>query len=1194
MLHEDKPKVAEYLRACLRVPPVERNGVAVPRRIAPEFAEILACLDDMLLPGVPLPHPDAVDPAVIPVAPERAMPNRYRLAMAEVLYVTEVGVDAFDHRGKLDIEAFRRFLLRHLDRHDAYRLGIPMTPEENARYLSQVMPAPEFTAFMKKHRPVMRNMPDATVAMAATLVEMPRIRMMQRHAGSLDIAVGYVEAGAFSPVVVSVPLRAYFLSLSPDLQRHIAHHLPPRDRAQLFAVSRQLRALMPAAEDLPRWDPRTAMEWGRFWRAAKAFGSLHSAKAFEDWYGRLRSREALTEAFCKCVEAGWIQNVNIHVTARLIQDESRTITVQDLLAARLIDDACAKAIRPVNVKVWATRPAILALAAGFRVSAVDLGRIEYADMCGAASVAGLIEAALAETASKDTQRMLAVRSGLPFADAIIAGISGLDDPASSNFQKLLATLTDSRLRAFGVVLDALNRVRPAHFAKDSIANLLKAVIDLPDPEKASEALAYFAIRRMVLPRVTARNEETGDPADMPILAYTLVAKKFALAEQLLASVSNVNDCGTDGRSALHIAAADGKTVFVRRLLDKGARIDMVDDTGCTPLHAVAQLCDAVALRNMLDHVRLDGPAREHLMMANDACGRSMIDVAARYVGQYGEVPGLRPAVEAQAAEFLGVMVQRSERPIQMLRHMLARIPADVFAKLFRLYADAYGDAKQKRNAFLTSLDGARHPPVLSALAVRNLEAAEFLAMQGANILHVTRHGQTALHVWLNAWENRDGQRAETRMLAGVRRLLEYAGSLADDARAAWITQQGNMALSDGRILNHPTPLHLACLYQCHDVVPLLLAHGADCLIRSNPGHTVLEMAALGAIRGSERGRRTLEALWHGLSATGQWAALVNAPNFEGMTTLRLLVQRLEHCAGKDKLAIQGVIEFLRGKGAKELPAMPYSTQEIPSPDALQFWGPVPPARPPASATLLHQAVALCNLHTLKTLLNAGDLSIDKTDDTGRSPLMHAVQNGREEVVKLLLRYRPNAFVTDPFGLTALHFAAQVGHTGIVRALIRYDASLIELVGGRTLRIGSTGGLTALHLACSGDHVDVVKLLLTSGAQATAFCNLRGNVLHMAARRGAVGVIEYLFRRHADDMRPLLTQQTGEGLTPVDAALQVLSNGKSSARAEGVAAAIAILQAAGEPPAPVTGRHARDDGSDAPGQLPRSSAKKQKT
>lgn len=1190
MLYENKPKVAEYLRACLGVPSIGRNGVTVPQRIAPEFAEMLACLDDMLLPGGPLPHPDVVDPTVILVAPERTMPNRYRLAMAEVLYVTEVGVDAFDHRGKLDIEAFRRFLLRHLDRHDVYRLGIPMTPEENARYLSQVMPAPEFTAFMKKHRPVMRNMPDATVAMAATLVEIPRIRVLQRHAGSLDVAVGYVEMGAFRPMVVSVPLRAYFSSLSPDLQRHIAHYLPPRDRAQLFAVSRQMRALMPAGEDLPRWDPRTAMEWGRFWRAAKAFGSLHSAKAFEDWYGRLRSRKALTEEFCKCVEAGWIQNVNIHVTARLIQDESRTISVSDLLAARLIDDACAKAIRPANLKVWATRPAILALAAGFRVSAADLGRIEYADMCGAASVAGLIEAALAETASKDTQRILAVRSGLPFADAINAGISGLDDPACSNFQKLLTTLTDSRLRALGVVLDALNRVRPAHVAKNVIANLLKAVIDLPDQEKASAALPYFAIRRMVLPRVITRNEETGDLAYMPILAYTLVAKKFALAEQLLASVSNVNDCGTDGRSALHIAAAAGKTVFVRRLLDKGARIDMVDDTGCTPLHAVAQLCDAAALRNMLDHMRLDGPARERLMMTNDARGRSMIDVAASYVGQYGEAPGLRPAVEAQAAEFLDVMVQRSERPIQMLRHMLAKIPADVFAKLFRLYADA----KQKRNAFLMSLDGARHPPVLSALAVRNLEAAEFLAMQGANILHVTRHGQTALHVWLTAWENRDGQRAEARMLAGVRRLLEYAGSLADDARAAWVTQQGNMELSDGRILNHPTPLHLACLYQCHDVVPLLLAHGADCLVRSNPGHTVLEMAALGAIRGSERGRRTLEALWHGLSATGQWAALVNAPNFEGMTTLRLLVQRLEHCTGKDKQAIQGVIDFLRGKGAKELPAMPYSAQELLSLDAFPFWGAVPPARPPASATLLHQAVALCNLHTLKMLLNAGDLSIDKTDDTGRSPLMHAVQNGREEVVKLLLRYRPNASVTDPFGLTALHFAAQAGHVGIVRALIRYDASIIELVGGRTLRIGSTGGLTALHFACGGDHVDVVKLLLTSGAQATAFCNLRGNVLHMAARRGAVKVIEYLFRRHADDMRPLLTQQTGEGLTPVDAALQALSNGKSPARAEGITAAIAMLQATGEPPAPVTGRHARDDGSDDPCQLPRSSAKKQKT
>lgn len=53
--------------------------------------------------------------------------------------------------------------------------------------------------------------------------------------------------------------------------------------------------------------------------------------------------------------------------------------------------------------------------------------------------------------------------------------------------------------------------------------------------------------------------------------------------------TDVNQAGPDGRYALHVAVADGRVAIARELLDHGARLDVRDRLGHTPL--------AVALAN---------------------------------------------------------------------------------------------------------------------------------------------------------------------------------------------------------------------------------------------------------------------------------------------------------------------------------------------------------------------------------------------------------------------------------------------------------------------------------------------------------------------------------------------------------------------------------------------------------------------
>ncbi|KAL6879187.1 hypothetical protein J3F83DRAFT_768457 [Trichoderma novae-zelandiae] len=139
--------------------------------------------------------------------------------------------------------------------------------------------------------------------------------------------------------------------------------------------------------------------------------------------------------------------------------------------------------------------------------------------------------------------------------------------------------------------------------------------------------------------------------------------------------------------------------------------------------------------------------------------------------------------------------------------------------------------------------------------------------------------------------------------------------------------------------------------------------------------------------------------------------------------------------------------------------------------------------------------------TVKTLLSAG-VTADFADDSGRTSLSWAAQNGHEAVVKLLLRWDADVNREDYSGSFRQQFAARIrrrvaaARRTISRGRAAFDASVKS---GRALlpqeavvkpllwsRAGVNredhSGSTALTWAAGRGHEDVVRLLLTDGAK----------------------------------------------------------------------------------------------------------------
>lgn len=151
-------------------------------------------------------------------------------------------------------------------------------------------------------------------------------------------------------------------------------------------------------------------------------------------------------------------------------------------------------------------------------------------------------------------------------------------------------------------------------------------------------------------------------------------------------------------------------------------------------------------------------------------------------------------------------------------------------------------------------------------------------------------------------------------------------------------------------------------------------------------------------------------------------------------------------------------------------------------------------------------------------LLAQDVSADSTDEDGQTTLSAASQGGFEEIVDMLLKKGCKVNAATLYGKTPLMFAATQGHCGVVEHLT--DA-------GADIEFQSPKGDTAISLARSKGHIKVVECL-----------GNRNDRMLRAARKGRVTEILRLIRAGAS-----VHKAPSEERVPL---IEAASNGHNSA------------------------------------------------
>lgn len=154
-------------------------------------------------------------------------------------------------------------------------------------------------------------------------------------------------------------------------------------------------------------------------------------------------------------------------------------------------------------------------------------------------------------------------------------------------------------------------------------------------------------------------------------------------------------------------------------------------------------------------------------------------------------------------------------------------------------------------------------------------------------------------------------------------------------------------------------------------------------------------------------------------------------------------------------------------------------------------------------TILHYSAQNGFLTAVHLLVTAG-VDLDALDNTQNTPLMLAIANLKNDVVKYLISVGASFTFKGMDGMTALHMAAERGNLTACELLVEASVDKRGYVN-----LIDDGGWTSLVWACENNHADVARYLLRKGADPT-LRDLKQNVaLHWAAFSSTREIVELL-------------------------------------------------------------------------------------
>ncbi|XP_078792670.1 ankyrin-2b isoform X35 [Oryzias latipes] len=292
-----------------------------------------------------------------------------------------------------------------------------------------------------------------------------------------------------------------------------------------------------------------------------------------------------------------------------------------------------------------------------------------------------------------------------------------------------------------------------------------------------------------------------------------------------------------------------------------------------------------------------------------------------------------------------------------------------------------------------------------------------------------------------------------------------------------------------------TALHISSLAGQAEVVKTLVKRGADINAQSQNGFTPLYMAAQ---------ENHLDVVRYLLENGGNQSTATE----DGFTPLAIALQQ-----GHNQVV--SILLENDTKGKVRLPALHIAARKDDTKSAAlllqndhnaDVQSKMMVNRTTESGfTPLHIAAHYGNVNVATLLLNRG-AAVDFTARNGITPLHVASKRGNTNMVRLLLDRGSQIDAKTRDGLTPLHCAARSGHEASVEVLLEKGAPLLA----RT-----KNGLSPLHMAAQGDHVECVKHLLQHKAPVDDVTLDYLTALHVAAHCGHYRVTKLLLDKRAN-------------------------------------------------------------------------------
>ncbi|XP_072160519.1 uncharacterized protein [Bemisia tabaci] len=601
-------------------------------------------------------------------------------------------------------------------------------------------------------------------------------------------------------------------------------------------------------------------------------------------------------------------------------------------------------------------------------------------------------------------------------------------------------------------------------------------------------------------------------------------KKDLVSELLKKNYGIVNAVDSNGCSPLYFAVSNDFKDITSLLLENGANVAQVTNSGSTLFHLAAAKGDAELADTIFKHAKKNGSSNV-FVNAKEENGTTALHIAAqngsvemtKALLKHGAMYNARnkenkkPSDLSRKEDVTSILnlVEESFKAVEEnAEELLNRLREMEFDEFFSVTnaQDNYGQTlpdfiagsefskikTSKDRELLLQTNPCRHSqtpvfftrrfiimsisdsPLFAAVESNDISSLSTIMQNKiVNVSELHSCGKTSLHIAV-----------EKGSIELTKKLIEVNSNInaltpdektplfiaAEDGNVALVKQLLKQPNLDVNMLHHgKTPLHIACEKGHTDIVKVLLADNR-CSHYINTyfnGKAPIHIA-------SQYGQTEI------LSNLLEEEPDVNAVDDNGCTSLWIAIENnQEEC-------VQILLKDER---------VDVKTRHF-------------------NQTPLERALKEKNTNISKLIIDrVGDIEI--TDEGGLNPLHRAVDEGRLDVVDYLIKKGADIQCKTKNGKTPLHIAAIHGHTEIAELLVENGADIHA-------RSENYHYATPLQYAIECKKLEVAKILISVGSDVNAYDPLvhfargrGGTLLHYAARDTDDTLIRFLVENGAD-------------------------------------------------------------------------------